>query len=221
MKEDPTEATLMGNFVHDVLEDLYNLSSDLRTLSQAKVIARYQWESNWGQKISEWVPSNRLNTVRWNAWWCIENLWGLEDPQSVSPEGCETEVNVSIGGVNVKGFVDRWSRNDSGNIIVTDYKSGKTPLPKYREQKYTQLIIYALALEQMGFGKVDEIELLFLKDGDRLSKKVVDEDSVSVMNLIVNTRKQIDERCQSGEFEAKPSRLCDWCSFKPICPYWK
>lgn len=221
LKEDPTEATLLGNFVHDVLEEFYGLSNDLRTRDQAKLIARSQWESVWGQKIAEWVAPEKLNKVRWNAWWCIENLWGLEDPTSVKPEGLETEVNAAIAGVNVKGFVDRWSRNDLGNIVVTDYKSGKTPLPRYQSQKYVQLIIYALALEEMGFGKADEVELLFLKDGDKLSKQIVEEDTAFVKNLIVDVRKNIDERCVSGEFEAKPSRLCDWCSFKPICPYWK
>lgn len=221
MREDPTEATLLGNFVHDILEDLYNLPNDERTLERAKSIARHQWESSWGSQISEWVPTDKLNKVRWGAWWCIENLWKLENPQSINPEGCETEVNVAIAGVNVKGFVDRWSKNDSGNIVVTDYKSGKTPQPRYQVQKYVQLIIYALALEEMGVGKVEEVELLFLKDGDRLRRKVNSEDAFSVTKMIVDTREQIDKRCISGNFEAKPSRLCDWCSFKPICPYWK
>lgn len=220
MTEDPTEATLLGNFVHDILETVYNLPADQRTLPQAKIVARSQWDDKWGEQIKAWVPQDRLSRVRWAAWWCVENLWKLEDPQSINPEGCETEVNVAISGVTLKGFIDRWGRNQSGNIIITDYKSGKTPKPQYQADKYTQLIIYALAVEEMGLGEVEEIELLFLKDGDRLRRNITSDDKSRVTELIVSVKNDVDKCCEQEIFEPRPTRLCDWCSFKSICPYW-
>lgn len=220
IKEDPTEATLLGNFVHDILEDLYNLPNEERTLATAKSIARHQWETNWGEKIKPWVPESRLSNLRWSAWWCVENLWKLENPQDINPSGCETEIYVDVAGVMLKGFIDRWGKNDLGGVIITDYKSGKTPRPQYQNDKYTQLIIYALAIEAMNLGTVDEIELLFLKDGDRLRRLITQEDRNRVTDLLVSVKNQVDDCCQTGVFETKPTRLCDWCSFKPMCPYW-
>lgn len=220
MKEDPTEATLLGNFVHDVLEDLYNSPSEERTLGLAKSLARLQWDLKWEEQMRPWVPESRFTHIRWSAWWCIENLWKLENPQEIEPDGCETELNVSIAGVPIKGFVDRWSKNDDGKIIVTDYKSGKTPRPQYQEDKYVQLIIYALGLEEMNLGEVSEIELLFLKDGDRLRRSITSDDRQKVVELVSSVKSNIDKRCETNEFETKPTKLCNWCSFKPICPYW-
>ena len=220
MKEDPTEATILGNFVHDVLEELYNADVNKRTIELAKSLARSLWDSKWSAEASAWVKTERLSNMRWNAWWCIENLWKLEEPQKVEPAGLETEINVSISGVKVKGFIDRWSKNSNDKIIVTDYKSGKTPKPKYESDKYVQLIIYALALEELGHGEVEEIELLFLKGADRLRRNITSGDRNYVTDLIVNVRNEIDKCCELEVFETKPTRLCDWCSFKSICPYW-
>lgn len=220
LPEDPTEATLLGNFVHDVLEDLYNTAGPLRSLSTARELARRQWDEKWSSEISKWVPEEKLKQIRWNAWWCVENIWKLEKPEDVRPSGCETEVNVAISGVQIKGFIDRWSTSDDGFLTITDYKTGKTPKPQYRADKYQQLIIYALAVEEMDIGVVKNVELLFLKDGDRVAKEITQDDKNEVRNVLVETRKQIDDSCATGNFETRPSRLCDWCSFKPICPYW-
>lgn len=220
MKEDPTEATILGNFVHDVLENLYNEVPEKRTIDLAKSFARSLWDSKWQTEAKQWVSDKDLPMMRWKAWWCVENLWKLENPQDVSPSGCETQLDVDISGVRLKGFIDRWSKADNGKITITDYKSGKTPTAKYQEDKYTQLIIYALAIEALEYGEVEVIELLFLKGPDRLRRDINALDRERVTELIVNVRGGIDERCKSGVFETKPSRLCDWCSFKSICPYW-
>lgn len=220
MKEDPTDATLLGNFVHDVLEDLYNTPSELRTPSTARELARRQWDDKWSIEIAKWVPDAQLKQLRWNAWWCVENIWKLEEPIDVVPAGCETEINVAISGVQIKGYIDRWAKLADDSLIITDYKTGKTPKPQYRADKYQQLLIYALAVEEMGIGEVSTIELLFLKEADRITKEINEQDKQATRDVLVGTRRQIEDSCATGNFEVRPSRLCDWCSFKSICPYW-
>ena len=51
-------------------------------------------------------------------------------------------------------------------------------------------------------------------------KEVTDEDRETVRSTVVQIRKDIDERCVSGEFEPIKHRLCDWCNYKSICPIW-
>lgn len=220
LKEDPTEATLMGNFVHDVLEDLYSMQPEDRTLEAARELAKLHWQEKWGEEISNWVRPDGLSNLRWNAWWCIENLWKLENPVEVNPEGVETKVSTEIRGVPIMGYIDRWSRGPDG-IVITDYKTGKTPRPKYQDQKYQQLMIYAVAVQNLGFGQVSDIELLFLKGGDRLAKSVTKDDVEFVESSVVRVYSEVIACCDIGVFEPRPSILCDWCSFKPICPYWK
>lgn len=220
LTEPPTEATLRGNFVHSVLEELYALPSEQRTMSTAKNLAKVLWESEYEERVSPYVRGAEAQKMfRWSSWWCIENLFTMEDPQELELDGIETEVNGDIDGVAIRGFIDRWRRTDDG-IIIGDYKTGKTPAPRYRDDKYFQLMLYACALELKLEEHVKEIELLFVKDSVRLSKSVTDGDRQNVRDTVASVRTQIDERCETGIFEPIKHKLCDWCSYKSICPAW-
>jgi len=102
---------------------------------------------------------------------------------------------------------------------VSDYKTGKTP-KRDIDEKFFQLLIYANLLASTGVGDVDVIELLYLKDGVRLTKKVTDEDLKKTVEAIQETKSEIDARCKNGEFEPIKSYLCNFCSYKKICPAW-
>lgn len=221
IREPATEATLLGNFVHDVLERLYLSEPDTRTLALARHLARELWESTYSQQVAELVKPDKLNDFRWRSWFCIENLWKIELPTDISFEGVETEVNESINGVTIKGFIDRFERLDDGTIAISDYKTGKVPSQAYENDKFTQLFIYALLLERMNVGKVTSVELIYLKGPKRLPRPVRAEDLAATENLITSAKEQIDARCSNEYFEPKKSQLCNWCHFKPVCPAWK
>lgn len=219
----PTKETLLGNFVHETLEALYVVEPEKRTLDVAKSLAAQVWESgNWAERVHRYVPSPEdLRLFRWSAWWCIENLWKLEDPTSVQPVGIEVEVNGLLGGiVTVKGFIDRYTVSD-GKITISDYKTGKTPRGDYVKDKFTQLQIYgALAKRQFGLD-VEKLELLYLKDGVRLEATFSDSDIRQVSDYAVAVYYEIESACLTGRFPTHKSRLCDWCSYKAICPAWR
>jgi len=219
----PSEASLLGNFVHDVLEFLYKVPREDRTVDLAKNLARELWDSAWGPKVHEYVPSpDGVRMFRWNAWWCIENLWKLEKPESIDPLGLEYELNASVGGVVIKGFIDRFTQSkDSMMLTVSDYKTGKTPRKEFRDDKFFQLSVYAKLLSVLGVGDADRVELLYLKDGVRLERKISDSDLDQAVDVIQQVKSQIDSDCQRGEFKPITSVLCGWCSYKPICPKWK
>lgn len=220
--DEPGEAAIMGNFVHDVLEEMYKADPDLRDVSLAKNLARELWEEKWGEEaLKVLTREDQVRNFRWNAWWCIENLWKLEDPKTVTPSGLETEVNGPIGGVMIRGFIDRFSQSEGSLFYtVSDYKTGKTPKKQYMADKFFQLYLYAHLISVTGIGEVDKIELLYLKDGVRLSTKVKDSEMQEMIDIVKKTKEEIDNRCMSGRFEANKSILCNWCSYKKICPAW-
>ena len=64
------------------------------------------------------------------------------------------------------------------------------------------------------------LELIYLKDGVKFTEKVTDDLIVGTIERIKKIKSEIDSRCISGIFEAKKSKLCDYCSYKSICPIW-
>ena len=212
---------VLGNFVHDVLEELYKLTPEFRTPASARVIAKDMWELKWHEEASRVLHTEKeIKQFRWSAWWCVENLWRLEQPQQVVPVGIEFELNGKVGGVALRGFIDRYSFSENSTMLtVSDYKTGKTPKIDL-EEKFLQLLIYAKLLSSLNIGDVDKIELLYLKDGIKLEKKVTDNDFKRVVEYIQETKAMVDESCASGVFEARKSYLCNFCSYKKICPAW-
>jgi len=223
LTEPPTDATALGNFVHEVLEDLYAMSREHRTMASARLIARDKWSTKWEAIVSDIIRSekDRMN-FRWSAWWCIENLWKLEDPQQIEPWGMEKHVTGEIGGVKVHGFIDRLMVDDSGRkVSVCDYKTGKTPKRLYVDDKFFQLVIYSQLISALDLSPESvSVELLYLKDGVRFEKSVTDDDIKEVTEVITGVRLGIEQRCAAGSFEPQTSILCNWCSFKSICPAW-
>lgn len=221
MSEPPTAATMLGNFVHDVLEQLYYLDPADRTHQSARELARHYWDEKWEPNVATLgLPDDKVREFRWSAWWCIDNLWKLEDPATVAPAGIEYELVGEVGGVAIKGFIDRYSASGDG-LVVSDYKTGRKPNAKYAADKFFQLLVYAAALEAFGVGSTSEVELLFLKESARLRSTVTPTDIADTIKQIQSIKAAVDERCSAGEFEPVTSKLCDWCSFQPICPAWK
>lgn len=221
--EPPTQATLLGNFVHDVLESFYGqLLPEERTVSSLRSLSTSTWaDGEWESRISGIVADGDKHGFRWNAWWCLENIFKVENPPMVPVGGVETELNGTIQHVPLKGFVDRWF-DLNGEVRISDYKTGKTPREPYVDDKFVQLLIYALVLSDQLSTKVTDVELLYLKDGKKFIRKVTDQMLDSVSEMVVNTYDQIVASFNDNEWPARPSKLCYWCHYKDtICEYWR
>ena len=221
LSEPPTEATLMGNFVHDVLEYFYlNIEAESRNIASLKSVSSSIWASGgWAEKVSPFIKDG-LNTFRWNSWWCLENIFKVESPIDVVPAGVETELNGSIGGFQIKGYIDRWSTLD-GLTKISDYKTGKTPKARYVGDKFTQLLIYAIVLADTKDVEIDLVELLYLKDGTKFSQKFTEKDARTVSVMVEDVGTKIKNSFDTNQWEAIPAVLCNWCYFKrDLCEYW-
>lgn len=223
----PTEATVLGNFVHDVLEALLRLPAVERNETSARNLLRQVWQTEYEEKVegvlSSTVSPKRMEKVihefRWKAWWCIENYFVMENPSVQAFDGLEDYVTGSIGQVPMRGYIDRWHRGDDG-IVIGDYKTGKTPKPQWQGDKFQQLSIYALLLEQIHNESVASLELLYLKDGVRLTQPVEKPTLTAVAESIETVYDELLTACETGEFITKKSHLCGWCAYKPFCPAW-
>jgi len=221
--EPPTQATLLGNFVHDVLEAFYGqLDPDQRTASSLRSLSTSTWaDGGWADRIKGIVKEEESQSFRWNAWWCLENIFKVENPKAVDVSGVETELNGKILGVPMKGFIDRWFAAN-GEVRISDYKTGKTPREPYVDDKFTQLLIYAVVLAQEIDEKVTHVELLYLKDGKKFVRDVSDGMIESVSRMVSETYDAIVSSFKNDDWPANPTKLCYWCHYKNnICEYWK
>ena len=219
--DSPSSATLLGNFVHETLEEFYALPSSERNINSARTLASKVWhDADWENRIRGYVRDDSVRQFRWSAWWCLENVFKIEQPHDIEVRGIESEVNGPIGTATVKGFIDRYENIGEG-FRVSDYKTGKTPKASWLADKYLQLQIYATLLNDSGVANVTEIQLLYLKDGVSFKHQLVDDDFKRTIKYVQESHEAIQEACESGNFPFNKSKLCDWCAYKSMCPGWK
>ena len=152
----------------------------------------------------------------------MTNLWSLEDPTETELDGMEHEVFANIDGVAMKGYIDRFIFADDGSVVISDYKTGKIPNPKFKsdDDKFFQLLAYALMLEESDQEATSRVELLYLTQKAKHDLTVTPVKLNIARGVIVETRENIESSCATGEFHCNVTKLCDWCHYKKIgiCP---
>jgi putative RecB family exonuclease len=116
------------------------------------------------------------------------------------------------------GYVDRLDIAPTGEVRIVDYKTGKSPKPGWEEKALFQLRVYAL-LYWKNNGVIPKLlQLIYLGD-TRLVKSVPTEDQLlKTERILFDIADEILNAIEKDEFRPRPSKLCDWCFFKAICP---
>jgi putative RecB family exonuclease len=214
-REPPTAALAGGSITHEVLEYLYRLEPQDRTLDTAMDLLREH-----GTRMlqsSEYKPFENDLKMKYSVKEAIENLFKVEDPKQVvvQPEHIEMELSVEINGVNFFGKVDRFTVD--GLNRVTDYKTGKGP-GKFIDDKLAQPYLYALGFKTQFDIVVDEVELIFLNDSKTVQRPADSGLVLAQGEKLAQMRAGSEFDVANSSWEARVSRLCDYCVFKQVCP---
>lgn len=220
--EPPSWAMHIGSFVHEVLEHFYQIDAADRTIDSVRSLAGERWrESDWENKVTQLEkPSGSIRDFKAQSLDCLVNLWKVEDPQHTELDGMEHEVWAAINGVQMKGFIDRFIFDDEGRLIIGDYKTGKIPNPKFtnEDDKFFQLLVYALMLQEADQEETAKVQLLYLQHAVVHEVAVTPVKLSTARDVIMRTKEGVEVACASEKFECTVTKLCDWCHFQPICP---
>jgi putative RecB family exonuclease len=218
LPDPPGEAALAGSFAHRVLELFMQRAPEDRTVEAAKAIARDEWPDVEADPdfVALGYDADAAKQFRWKSWLAIEGLWALEDPQAVEVRATEQDIEVELGGVPFRGIVDRLDEEGDG-LIVTDYKSGKAPSPRYRRGRLDQVLLYAAAVQASTGEMPVRARLLYL--GQRPVGIDVNQGEIDgVIEKLAGTWSAINTACADDTFEPRTGPLCGWCPYVDRCP---
>lgn len=222
MTDPPGEAAIAGTFAHYVLELLMELPGPERTIEQAKLIARNVWPetAEHDDFIALGFDDQEERRFRWLAWTAIEGLWKLENPADVVVVANEQKVDTHLGDVPFRGIVDRLERanaSDDAPLIVSDYKSGKAPSPRFSGDRLDQVLLYAAAIEASTGERPASARLLYL--GQKIVETEVTNDALAgAVGALGETWVTLNKAVDENVFAANPGPLCGWCPHAADCP---
>ncbi len=208
--------------VHEALEHLYDLPRGSRTAGHAYNLLADAWANvlledegatalfGSEDEIEAWLASGRA---------LIDSYFELEDPNALEPAEREVHVEHQLpNGLLLHGFVDRIDQAVTGELRIVDYKTGRSPKSGYEEKAFFQLKFYALVIWRSRGIVPKALKLIYLGNGETLPREIEELDLMATERAVSAIWLAIRKNHQSGIWPATPSRLCDWCNFKEICP---
>ena len=220
IKEPTNEVQAKGTTVHQALEDLFDLPSHERDINNLHNLFRKAWTKVRNNDDHY----NLFDTVEEERKWGLDglkllnNYMSIEDPQSFEPLERERWVRGSIDDLNLRGILDRMDRNKNGKLVIVDYKSGKAPQPKYKNERFFALKLYALLIKEETNELPSELKLIYLKNSTIHTLKIEESDLKDSRTEILKIWNDIKNSVNENDFPTIPNKLCDWCYYKPICP---
>jgi len=244
LPEAPGMEAYRGTLVHAVLEHLFDLPPAERTEQRAVSMLQPQWESivaqdpdgdivdllfgpedNWqrkqaGQALQPAAPGADASFLAAAAD-RVSVYFTLEDPSRLHPADRELEVSAQVaGGLQLRGFVDRLDRAPDGRTRVVDYKTGRAPQEAFEQKAMFQLRCYGLALWRSEGRVPTVLQLLYLGDGQVLRYEPDEADLLATERKLAALWQAILRAYERDDWPARTSKLCDYCSFKALCPAW-
>jgi putative RecB family exonuclease len=222
LPEPPSPWTTKGTLVHRALELLLDRPADERTvdaaltdLASARVeLAPHPDFADLDLTEEEWATFDADSES------LVRKYFELEDPRTVNPIGLELKLEADLGRTRLRGIIDRLDLDDNGELVVVDYKSGAAPGVNWEGKRLGGVQFYAFLCEQLFGRRPVAVRLLHLKEPLSITSVPTDQ---SIRGLTTRTQAiwaAIERACERDDFRPRPSRLCDFCSFREWCPAW-
>jgi putative RecB family exonuclease len=220
LPEPPGVATTKGTIVHRALELLFVRPAAARTpealaVDMAAALDEYRTHPDYvGLRLDE-AAAEKFDR---DCHALIDKYFAMEDPSTVREIGLELWMEAEVGSLTLRGIIDRLELDADGELVVTDYKTGRAPSGNYEQKSLAGVHFYSFLCEAVFGKRPAKIRLMYLSSGETI-ETVPSAQSVKFITTRTNAVFSAVERaCTTGDFRPRQSKLCDWCSFQQWCP---
>jgi putative RecB family exonuclease len=219
LPESPSLDAERGTLVHTVLHDLFESPAELRTVQTAIDLLPTRWQQQLRMKpeLTALITSEKEWLDRASA--LLKTYFDLENPTNFEPTHRELHLEQDLSeDIYLHGYVDRLDVASTGEVRIIDYKTGKSPKPGWEDKALFQLRVYALLYwkETQNIPKL--LQLIYLGDSIVLKSTPTEQDLIATESTLLKIAASIKQAIETDTWAPRKSKLCDWCSFKSICP---
>ena len=219
LPEPPSLDAERGTLVHTVLHDLFDSHPGERTSEKAVSLLPSRWRAQIENKpeLQQLIGSEKEWLDR--AASLLQTYFAVEDPTVFEATHREIHLeNDLTEKIYLHGYVDRLDVAPTGEVRIVDYKSGKAPKPGWEEKALFQLRVYALLYWKNKGVLPRLLQLIYLGDGKLVKNSPTMNDLESTEKTLLRVAQDINVSIEKDYWPPNPTKLCDWCFFKNICP---
>ncbi len=220
LPEPPSVAAIKGSLVHRALELLYTHDAPERTVEVAlsaldRAVTEFQTDPEF--------TLLRLDTAAEAAFIddaerLVRKYFTMEDPRAVRDIGLELRLEVQIGGLTLRGIIDRLDLDENGDLVVTDYKTGRPPFASQEQSKLGGVHFYAFMCQQLFGKRPAKVQLLYLSTGETIVARPTEQSVAFLPRRTLAVYSAVEKACAAGDFRPRTSALCKVCAFQQWCP---
>jgi RecB family exonuclease len=208
----------VGAVAHLALARWWDLPEDRRTGPAARGLLDRAWQTDGFE--------NDAQAHRWKGFAgdMVEGYAATLEPAQ-EPVGVERTVAFKTEALAVSGRVDRVDRRGD-ELVVVDYKTGRSALTEDDARGSLALALYALACARTLRTPCTKVELHHLPSGrvlawehtpESLDRHVRRAEAIAAEAATATTA--LADGGEADElFPARPSPVCGWCDFARHCP---
>src|SRR4029079_19487151 len=150
----------------------------------------------------------------------VRKYFDLEDPNEVRVIGVELMMEAQLGSLRLRGIIDRLELDADGELVITDYKTGRSPGVNYELPRMAGVHFYAFLCEHVLRRRPARIQLLPLAEPVAISLVPSEQSIRGLRNRTQAVWAAVERACAEEDFRPKPGRLCELFAYKAYYPAW-
>jgi putative RecB family exonuclease len=208
----------LGAVVHNALRAFFELPVHARTPDAAAALVGKHWNDEGFAGPSQ-AATYRDLAAEWVAGYVAER------DVTEDPVGLERWVSAPIGTIVAEGRVDRIDERD-GELVIVDYKTGRSVLTTDDARASQALALYVLAARRTLRRPCRRVELHHLPSGTvavwEHSEESLTRHRTRAEEVAEEFSLATDTLRAGGDpdvlFPPHVGRQCSWCDFRRSCP---
>ncbi|MDJ0768406.1 MAG: PD-(D/E)XK nuclease family protein [Ilumatobacter sp.] len=220
LPDPPTVATTRGSLVHRALELFFLRPVAERTPAALDrcadaAIAEYREHPDFVQLS---LTPDEVERFDHECRELVANYLGMEDPTTVRDIGLELKLEAPVGDLTLRGIIDRLELDPQGELVVTDYKTGRAPSPNWERKSLSGVHFYAFLCESVFGRRPAAIRLMYLKSGETITATPSAQSTKFMTTRTSAVWKAVATACERDDFRPRQSALCNHCAYQRWCP---
>jgi len=219
-----TIEAFMGDLVHQTLEFMYEGRKFQKKVDKKVLIKFFSdlWEKEYSDDILIAREKEGLKAENYRKMGekFICDYYDSHKDENFVVLGLETQDRMTLKDGNQWHVrIDKLCCDKNGNYYVCDYKTNSRMKLQEDADSDRQLAMYSIWVRD----KFRDARKVILKwhmlafDKDITSERT-EEQLEALQNEIISVIKEIEEAEKEDEFPTNPTKLCDYCLYKEMCP---